>query len=117
MSVNAERIRADIEAISRFTETAGAGTDRPTFSPSWRAARDYVSRHATEAGCKVRIDAAGNLHARHRDIPWEEPVWLSGSHIDSVPNGGNYDGVAGVVIPLEILRATRQPIPLELIVF
>ena len=117
MAISSERIRADIDAIARFTETPGAGTDRPTFSPAWRAARDHVARQATEAGCKVRIDAAGNLHARHRDIPWEQPVWLSGSHLDSVPNGGNYDGVAGVVIPLEILRTARGPIPLELVIF
>jgi allantoate deiminase len=117
MAISADRIRADIDAIATFTDTPQRGTDRPTFSPAWRTARDYIARHAKEAGCKVRIDAAGNLHARHKDIPWEEPVWLSGSHIDSVPNGGNFDGVAGVVIPLEILRTPREPIPLELIVF
>jgi allantoate deiminase len=118
MSINADRIRADIEAIARFTATPGAGADRPTFSPQWREARDYVVAQARSARCKSRIDAAGNLHIRHESLSWETPTWLSGSHIDSVPHGGDFDGVAGVVIPLEILRsAAPRPIPLELIIF
>src|SRR4051794_37404317 len=105
MPISAERIRADIDAIARCGDGApGAGADRPTFSPAWRAARDYVIEQAKRAGCKIRVDAAGNVHARQATIPWERAVWLSGSHIDSVPVGGDFDGVVGVVIPLEILR-------------
>jgi allantoate deiminase len=115
MSIEANRIRADIEAIARFTASPGAGADRPTFSPQWRAARDYVIDQAKRAECRIRVDAAGNVHARPESIPWEQPVWMSGSHIDSVPHGGNFDGVVGVVIPLEILRS--GPIPLELVIF
>jgi allantoate deiminase len=117
MAISADSIRADIDAIARFTATPGAGADRPTFSPSWRAARDFVIEQAAKAGCKHRIDGAGNVHVRHESIPWEQPVWMSGSHVDSVPHGGDYDGVAGVVIPLEILRAAPKPIPLELVLF
>jgi len=118
MLIDAARIRSDLEAIARFTATPGAGADRPTFSPQWRAARNYVIAQATAAGCKTRIDAAGNVHARHESLSWESPAWLSGSHLDSVPHGGDFDGVAGVVIPLEILRsAAPRAIPLELIIF
>ena len=120
MPIRTERIRADIDAIGRFTESPG-GADRPTFSRAWREARDYVIEQATRAGCKVRVDPAGNVHARSESIPWDAPVWLSGSHIDSVPRGGNFDGVAGVVAPLEVLRSAREDgvtaPPLELIVF
>src|SRR5688572_19322143 len=101
--ISVERIKADMETIARCTTTPGNGADRPTFSPSWRQARDYVIDQARRAGCKIRVDAAGNVHARHETIAWEQPVWLSGSHIDSVPRGGDFDGIAGVVIPLEIL--------------
>src|SRR5829696_8860799 len=120
MPINDDRIRADIEAIARFTATPGAGADRPTFSPQWQQARDYVFAQAKFAGCKIRIDPAGNVHARHESIAWETPCWMSGSHLDSVPHGGDFDGVAGVVIPLEILRSAgegRRAIPLELIIF
>ena len=72
------------------------------------------------AGCKVRIDSAGNLRARPVAISFDTPAWLSGSHLDSVPHGGNYDGVAGVVAALEVMRASRESpkaIPLELVVW
>ena len=117
MAISTERIDADIDAIARFTATPGAGADRATFSPEWRAATDYVVAQAKAAGCQARTDAAGNVHLRHASIPWEQPVWLSGSHLDSVPHGGDYDGVAGVVIPLEILRSASESIPLELVLF
>ncbi len=120
MPISVERIRADIDAIARFTESPG-GADRPTFSPAWRAARDYVIDQAKLARCKVRVDAAGNVHARPESSNWDTPVWLSGSHLDSVPRGGNYDGVAGVVAPLEVVRAAAEENiaapPLELVIF
>ena len=120
MPISVERIRADIDAVARFSESPG-GADRPTFSPAWREARDYVIAQARLAGCKVRVDAAGNVHARPESIAWDAPVWLSGSHLDTVPCGGNYDGVAGVVAPLEVLRAAQDDNvtapPLELVIF
>src|SRR2546423_15609436 len=116
MSIAAERIRADITAIARFTETPGAGATRPTFSVAWRQARDYVIDEAKRVGCNVRIDAFGNVHARASTLNWDKPAWLCGSHIDTVPNGGDYDGVAGIVVALEILRA-GPPAPVELIIF
>src|ERR671914_245478 len=122
MAIHVERIRADIEAIARCTETPGAGATRPTFSAAWAAARAYVIAEAERAGCDVRTDAAGNVHARPRGLGWDERAWLCGSHVDTVPHGGDYDGVAGVVAALELLRSARDyalaaPLPLELVVF
>lgn len=121
MPVEPSRISQDIEAIAGFNQTTpDVGFSRPTFSPAWRRARDYVIAQAESAGCHTRIDAAGNLHARPRELPWDAPAWLSGSHIDSVPTGGKYDGVAGIVAPLELLRAAREDgtsLPLELVIF
>ena len=109
MSVSVDRIRSDIEAIARCTETPGAGATRPTFSPAWGAARAYVVAQAEAAGCEVRTDAAGNVHARPTALGgWDVPAWLVGSHIDTVPHGGDYDGVAGVVVGLELLRSARE---------
>jgi allantoate deiminase len=121
MSVSVDRIRTDIEAIARCTETPGAGATRPTFSPAWAAARAYVIAQAESAGCAVRTGAAGNVHARPAALGWDEPAWLVGSHIDTVPHGGDYDGVAGVVVALELLRSANEDRiaapPVELIVF
>ena len=121
MPIRADRIQRDVEAIAGFTATPGEGASRPTFSPEWRAARDYVAEQLHACGCEVRVDAAGNLHARPAGLPWDRPAWLSGSHVDTVPNGGDFDGVVGVVVPLELLRAAaeegRDDFPLELVVF
>jgi hydantoinase/carbamoylase family amidase len=120
MTINPNRIAADIEAIAAFTETPGAGHSRPTFSAPWLAARDYMISEAQRAGCAHRIDAAGNIHVTPTAVRPEQKRWLSGSHIDSVPNGGKFDGVTGIVVPLEILRAAHEAsenVNLELIVF
>src|SRR5438046_1525921 len=69
MPINVDRISRDIEAIAGFNEASPTvGFSRPTFSPAWRAARDYVIAQAEAAGCVTRIDAAGNVHARPRDL-------------------------------------------------
>jgi allantoate deiminase len=127
MPISVERIKTDLAAIARFSDppAPGAGpatgVNRASFSPAWRKARDYIAAAAEATGCRVRIDAAGNLHARPTAISWEAPAWMSGSHLDTIPNGGNYDGVVGVIAALEALRAAREDlkiaIPLELVVW
>jgi OHCU decarboxylase len=108
MAIRVDRIRSDIEAIARCTETPGEGATRPTFSRAWREARAYVTAQAEAAGCEVRTDAAGNAHARPKALGWDATAWLVGSHIDTVPHGGDYDGVAGVVVALELLRSAAE---------
>jgi allantoate deiminase len=119
--IRSERISADIEAISRFTETPGDGATRPTFSKAWKKAVDYVAKQGDELDCQCFTDTMGNLHMRPAKLGWEAPAWLCGSHLDSVPHGGNFDGVVGVVVALEILRSAKddslEALPMELIVF
>lgn len=115
--ISEHRIATDIERIAEWNETVPAiGFHRPTFSPSWKAARAYVADEARKAGAEVRTDPAGNLRARNALLGWDEPAWICGSHLDSVPTGGRYDGVVGVVVALELLRA-RPTLPIELVVF
>src|SRR5690242_10316110 len=108
MAISIERIRADIEAIGRITATPGNGATRPTFSDAWGKAQQYVAAQADACDCEVVTDAAGNLHARPAQVGWDTAAWMCGSHIDTVPNGGNYDGVAGVVVALELLRSAKE---------
>ncbi|HTL29054.1 MAG TPA: M28 family peptidase, partial [Tepidisphaeraceae bacterium] len=120
MPVNEERLEKDVDLIAGFTETPGEGASRPTFSKAWRAARDYFVKELEAAGCKWRVDACGNLHARPNAVAWEASTWISGSHIDSVPHGGNFDGVVGCIAPLEVFRAAREDqkvVPMELIIW
>ncbi len=107
----------DIRTIAEWSESDPAiGYNRPTFSPSWSAAREYIADEARRLGCSVKTDPAGNLHARPAGLSWDEPAWLCGSHIDTVPSGGKFDGVVGVVVALELLR-TLPGAALELVVF
>ena len=116
-TVDGARMALDIEAIAAFSEgDPHVGLNRPTFSTAWRHARDYMISQARAAGCDTRVDAAGNVHARPRHLGWKTPAWLCGSHIDTVPTGGKYDGVVGVVVALEALRAAPDA-PLELVIF
>ncbi|HVX85512.1 MAG TPA: Zn-dependent hydrolase [Phycisphaerae bacterium] len=121
MIIHADRIAADIEVIGACSECPVVdGHSRPTFSGAWGKARAYVVGELERAGCVVRVDAAGNLHGRQGGGGWGEKVFLSGSHLDSVPTGGKFDGVVGVAAPLEILRAAHEAgerVGLELVVF
>lgn len=96
-----ERIQDLIEGLDRFTATPGNGTTRLTYSPEFRHASDYLCDQMAKAGLTVREDAVGNLFGRleGRD-PQLAPI-LVGSHFDSVPNGGKFDGPAGVITGIE----------------
>ena len=140
MPISLERLQRDLETIARSTHTPGRGADRPTFSVPWSGAVGYVIHEATSCGCCARRDAAGNVHIKPSALVQPEadatnskrkrgngdaaspasPLWLSGSHLDSVPAGGDFDGVVGVIVPLEVLRAAREDgreAPLELVIF
>lgn len=121
--VDAERMREDFEALAGIGATPDGGISRPTFSAAHMAARKWFLARADSAGLDIRIDSAGNhsavLHGRHsRDAR----VLLLGSHLDSVPGGGRYDGALGVVAALHVLMAFKQtgadlPFALEAIDF
>jgi allantoate deiminase len=120
VAINPHRIAHDIRTIAGITQTPGNGATRPTFSTEWRMACNYVAAEAEKAGCALRIDAHGNWHIRQKTLGWDAKAWLSGSHLDTVPHGGDYDGVAGVIAPLEVLRSAAEEnraVPLELIIF
>jgi len=115
--ISEKRLMDDIETIAGWNEAdPAAGYSRPTFSTAWKGARDYVIGEARRLGCSVKTDPAGNLHVRPGKLSWKEPAWLCGSHLDTVPSGGKFDGVVGVVVALELLR-TLPDAALELVVF
>ncbi|TJZ92963.1 Zn-dependent hydrolase [Paracoccus gahaiensis] len=98
---DARRIEALIEGIDRFNATPGQGTTRLTYSPEYAQARNFVASQMVEAGLAVREDAVGNVFGRIEGTnPGLAPI-LVGSHLDSVPNGGRFDGPAGVVAGIE----------------
>ncbi|MFQ5350997.1 MAG: M20/M25/M40 family metallo-hydrolase, partial [Thermoanaerobaculia bacterium] len=119
---SAERMAARIEHLSLYGRNADGGVDRVAYSPADVAAREYIAGLMEDAGLAVRVDAAGNLIGRREGSHPELPVIMFGSHIDSVPGGGNYDGDVGVIGALEVIELLRQAgittrHPLEVISF
>lgn len=101
MHARETRIRDMIEALADFTASPGKGTTRLTYSAQHRAALDYLVGRMQAAGLSTRIDSVGNLIGRLEGSEPSLPPVLVGSHIDSVPNGGAFDGPAGVVAGIE----------------
>ncbi|HUE77516.1 MAG TPA: M20/M25/M40 family metallo-hydrolase, partial [Longimicrobiales bacterium] len=119
--VDGDRLNRTITELARFGATPEGGTSRVAFSPEDIAAREYVAGLMRQAGLRVDVDAAANLIGRR---PGSEPLppLMFGSHIDSVPEGGNYDGQVGSMAAVEVARTladealtTRHP--LELVIF
>jgi len=119
--VDAGRLQTTLEKLSTFGRNPEGGVTRIGFSETDLAAREYVTRLMKEAGLEVRVDPAGNLFGRRAGSE-KLPTLLFGSHIDSVPHGGNFDGDVGSMGAIEVVRAlndgqvkTRHP--LEVVVW
>jgi N-carbamoyl-L-amino-acid hydrolase len=122
LRVNARRIEERIMKLSEFGRNPYGGVSRVAFSDADVQGRNYVMSLMKEAGLTVRIDAAGNIIGRREGREPRLPVILFGSHIDSVPSGGNYDGDVGSIGAIEAAQVlnenkitTRHP--LEVVVF
>jgi allantoate deiminase len=96
------RIESHIDRIGTFTATPGKGTTRLTYSKEDLQARKYIKDKMEEIGLVVREDGFGNIFGKLEGSLENAPSVLIGSHFDSVPNGGSYDGPAGVVAGLEV---------------
>ena len=107
--INFKRFEANFNAISRFGALKGGGLTRLAFSKEDLEARNFLINLIEENGFKLKIDNVGNIYAIYDDgcEPGEKPVCV-GSHIDSVPNGGFYDGTLGVMAGLEALISIKE---------
>jgi len=105
-AISLPRLRADIEALSVFGRNPdGQGISRFCWSPPHEEARAWLLARMKEAGLTTRVDAAGNVFGR---LGQGGPTVMTGSHIDTVPNGGPLDGALGVLAGLECLRTVRE---------
>ena len=99
-----ERMEQRIKALSAFGANTKGGVSRVAFSEADLAGRAYIRDLMTEAGLSVRMDTAGNIIGRREGSEADLPVIMFGSHIDSVPGGGNYDGDVGVIGAIEVIQ-------------
>ena len=120
--VEKDRIIDLFENLKKFGVNENQGNDRVAYSDFEIQARDYISNKLKKTGAKVYTDFAGNLIAHYNPNNSKLKPILFGSHVDAVPNGGHYDGTAGVIHAIEVLQTVYSKNislnhPLEVIVF
>src|SRR5881396_3201985 len=106
LGISLPRLRSHIEALSRFGRNPeGQGITRSCWSPAHEEARAWLLDKMKEAGLATKVDPAGNTFGR---LGGEGPVVMTGSHIDTVPQGGPLDGALGVLAGLECLQTVHE---------
>ena len=104
IAVDGDRLWQSLDEISQFGATPAGGLHRLAASPEDGLARDYFVSIAKSIGCTVRVDQLGNTFVRRQGADSARKAILIGSHLDSQPFGGKYDGIYGVMAGLEVLR-------------
>lgn len=107
LRVSPDRIGADLRALAQITDPGQPWTRR-AFSPRFDQGRDWLRDRFRQAGLTVSLDAGGNLIGTRRGSDPNAGTIMLGSHSDTVPDGGRFDGVAGVVVALEVARALDE---------
>ncbi len=120
--INHDRLLKSIAELAKIGELSSGGVERIAFSEADCQARARVEGWMRLAGMTVRIDPAGNIFGRYAGRFDDAPALATGSHLDTVPNAGHYDGTYGVLAGLEVVRTLRDrkqrlDHPLEVIIF
>lgn len=106
--IDGERLWASLMEMAQIGGTPKGGVSRLALTEEDRIARDRFARWATEAGCSVRVDAMGNMFARRAGRDDSLAPVMAGSHGDSQPAGGKFDGIYGVLAGLEVIRTLND---------
>ncbi|MDO8479244.1 MAG: Zn-dependent hydrolase [Candidatus Rokubacteria bacterium] len=120
MRINRKRLEESMEALGRVGATAKGGLNRVALTDDDRRGRDLLVEWMRQAGLSVTVDQMGNIFGQRAGSDGVAPVMM-GSHADSVPTGGKYDGQLGVLCALEAIRtlndrkaATRHPVAMAI---
>lgn len=108
MKTNQQRIAKHINELSKYTATPNQGTTRLTYSEQDLQARNYIKEQMKTYGLEIKEDGLGNIFGRLEGKKKGAPSVIVGSHFDSVPNGGDYDGLAGVIAGLEVAALFQE---------
>ncbi|MDJ0831417.1 MAG: Zn-dependent hydrolase [Desulfobacterales bacterium] len=117
LKIDGNRLRDSLEEMARIGATPGGGVQRLTLTDEDKQARDLFISWLKELDLAITVDAMGNIFGKRPGQNNDLPPVMSGSHIDSQPKGGRFDGILGVMGPLEVLRTlhannieTKRPI-------
>src|SRR5690349_6313057 len=108
LQVNGERLWASLMELARIGATAKGGVCRLAASDLDGEARRLLMRWCEEAGCTVSVDRIGNIFARRPSRDPALPPVMAGSHLDTQPTGGRFDGAYGVMAGLEVVRSLND---------
>ena len=122
LRVNGERLWDSIMRIAEIGPGVAGGSSRQALTDDDRAARDLFVAWCEDAGCAVTVDDMGNIFARRAGSDSARAPVMAGSHLDTQPHGGKFDGVYGVLAALEVVRALNDAeivtgAPLEIVVW
>jgi len=122
LAINGQRLWDSLMEMARIGATKKGGVCRLALTDLDRESRDLFVRWCESAGCSVSVDAVGNIFARRPGRRDDLPPVMTGSHLDSQPTGGKYDGAYGVLAGLEVLRtlndgAVETEAPVEVVVW
>ena len=120
MLTNTNRIQKDLETLAAYTSTPGRGVTRSSYSKEDTMAKEYLISEMKKLHLDIYEDGVGTIFGRREGTLTDAPVVMFGSHYDSVVNGGAFDGAAGTVAALEVMRILTEEnfqndYPLELI--
>ncbi|GIH21205.1 Zn-dependent hydrolase [Rugosimonospora africana] len=108
LHIDAARMRDDLATLAGIGRTEAGGISRTAFSAADALARQWYRDRCVAAGLDLRVDGLGNMFARAPGADTGLPAVWSGSHIDTVPNGGPLDGALGTVAALECVRRLAE---------
>lgn len=120
--IDLSRVDKDLRDLGRIGETPEGGVSRRVFTPADQEGRRFILKRMQEAHLETWIDPAGNIHGRRRGRKMDGPPVGTGSHSDTVENGGKFDGAVGIIGAVEVMRALDEAgietdAPLEMISF
>lgn len=108
MAVQYERIKKTIAALAAYGTLPQGGTTRLSYTAEYLAAQAFLQREMLESGMLAEVDPIGNLIGTYVGRNPELTAVMSGSHLDTVPAGGNFDGALGIVAALECVRSWQE---------
>lgn len=106
--INGDRLWADIVSTGRFGGTDKGGVTRLTLTEEDRQVRDWFVAECRSLGCTIEIDRIGNIFATYPGENPSLPPIAVGSHLDTQPQGGRFDGILGVLAGLELIRTLKE---------
>ncbi|MGA2976298.1 MAG: Zn-dependent hydrolase [Spirochaetia bacterium] len=108
LRINGGRLRASLEEMAKIGATPAGGVQRLALSDEDRRARDLFVKWLKEIDLVVTIDEMGSIFGRRKGRNDSLPPVMSGSHVDSQPRGGRFDGILGVMGALEVMRTLHE---------